>query len=560
MRKVRPQNPYTWAMMSSKVPFLAQDTITKVIPSPVDGWDAISPLAEMDPKRAPILQNWIPRPGYVELRGGYIPWGFTNTSNPVETLMVYNPNDSTTQKMFAASGSVIYDASSSGGFFTSVVTGLASARWQYVNFTPTGDTTVLQCVNGQDAMHQWDGSTWTTPTITGLPVGVTTADFINIFAQKQRLWYIINQSSQAAFMPVGTISGAISGTVDMGSLWPLGGYMVAMADWTIDGGSGPQDYVAFISSMGQISLFSGTDPTNAAAWSLVGTFTASPPIGYRCATSIGSDVAVITLQGVVPISQVLPFDPSADRSVAITARIQNAMAQSAAQAFTNFGWQVITFPAQQLLIVNIPLVENNSQQQYAMNTLTGAWCNITGWNANNFCIFNQNLFWGGNNGLVNQGYVGASDFSQPITADMQCAFNWLDEPGRTKRMTMIQPLLNLGGSLTPTLAIDVDFQTSSAVAPVSSFSGGAQWDVAKWDRALWPTQQVNYTSWLSTEAIGHAMAVRMRVNLLGSSSTNSGVFDVGEFDFATFDSSLSTLLPILQVNAFNSISELGGAI
>jgi hypothetical protein len=44
-------------------------------------------------------------------------------------------------------------------------------------------------------------------------------------------------------------------------------------------------------------------------------------------TKIGSDVGIITQQGVIPLSRALPFDPSAQRSSAITARIQNAMAE-----------------------------------------------------------------------------------------------------------------------------------------------------------------------------------------------------------------------------------------
>src|SRR5712671_4071579 len=93
-----------------KVPFLAPDVQTKVIPVPTDGWDAISPLAEMDPKRAPILDNWIPRPGYVEVRGGYAPFSSTLTTSPVETLMVYR--SPTAEKLFAAASTVIYDVSS----------------------------------------------------------------------------------------------------------------------------------------------------------------------------------------------------------------------------------------------------------------------------------------------------------------------------------------------------------------------------------------------------------------------------------------------------------------
>ena len=193
-------------------------------------------------------------------------------------------------------------------------------------------------------------------------------------------------STVCAFMPTDAIMGAIAGTIDLGANWTKGGYLVSVTDWTVDGGNGPQDYMVFLSNRGQATIYSGTDPTSATAWTLVGTFELAPPIGARCCTQIGSDVAIITQQGVVPLSQALPFDPSAERSVAITARIQNAMAQAAAQGLSLFGWQLITYAPEQVSILNVPQVENNTQVQYVMNTLTGAWCQFTGWNANCFNI------------------------------------------------------------------------------------------------------------------------------------------------------------------------------
>lgn len=538
----------------AKVPFLAPEVATKVIPSPTDGWDAISPLAEMDPKRAPILINWVPRPGYVELRGGYNQFNSIGPSQPVETLMVYRSGS--TEKLFAAAGGVVYDVSTVPA--TVQIPNQTSARLQYVNFTPASSTTVIQCVNGVDTLIQFDGSVWTRPAITGVPGG--TSAIININAQKRRLWYVLKNSTVAAYMPTDAITGPIAGTQDCGALWTKGGYMVHMVSWTVDGGSGPQDYACFISSRGQISIFSGTDPTNSNVWALVGTFDTAPPIGRRCALRIGSDVALITEAGVLPISQVLPFDPGADRSVAITARIQNAMALASIQAKSNFGWQMISFPAQTLALLNIPLTENSSQQQYVMNELTGAWCQFVGWNANCFEIFNDNLYWGGNKGDINQGYIGSSDGGTSIPADMQCAFNWMDEPGKVKRMTMVQPLLNLGGNLTPTMAIDTDFMTSTNVAPVATLTGGAAWDSAVWDSSLWPGLSVNFTQWLSVDAIGHALAIRMRVNVTAPNISSLGEFDIGVFDSAQFDAGSSSILPILFVNAFNTIYESGGAI
>lgn len=543
-----------------KVPFLAPDVETKIIPAPTDGWDAISPLAEMDPKRAPILKNWVPRPGYVEVRQGFFPYNKTGTS-PVETIMVYR--SPTIETMFAAAGSVIYDVST-GGTSTSVVTGLSSARWQYTCFTPTtGSATVLACVNGIDQLREYNGAAWSVPTITGFPPGViSTAQAINIYFAKVRMWLVWKNTTLASFTATAAITGALAGTQDLGPLFTKGGYLVAISDWTIDGGNGPQDYVVFISSRGQIALYAGTDPTNASAWSLVGVFNLAPPMGYRCAYSIGSDVSLITQQGVLPISQALPFDPSADRSVAITARIQNAMAQAAQIGFGEFGWQLMAYPLQQLLILNVPVSENEDQQQFVMNTLTGAWCQFVGWDANCFEIFEDNLYFGDNSGNVNRGYSGLTDNGIAVTVDMQCAFNWFDEPGKVKRMTMIQPLMTTNGTVSPTLAVDVDFGTSQATQPINIVAGGGLWDSAVWDTVMWPNIVSQYINWLTVEAIGHCFAARIHTTLpiTGSVST-VGAFDIGQFDNSVFDAVVSTGSAVaLQVNAFNAILETGGAI
>lgn len=554
MRKVKSIN---------KVPTPAGDVITKVVPVPTDGWDAISPLASMDPKRAPILNNWIPRPGWVELRKGYAPWLFLDDKFPVETLIVRRARGG--EQMFAAVGATIYNVSNSA-VGTVAVTGLNSARWQYVNFTPALGTTVIQCVNGVDTLRQYDGTTWTIPAITGLPGGRTTASIINIHAQKRRLWYVLadgagNGSTVAAFMPTDAITGGIAGTIDLGANWTKGGHLVTITDWTVDGSSGPNDYMVFISSRGQVSIYSGVDPTDATNWTLAGTFDLSPPISLRCATKIGSDVGLITQQGVIPLSQALPYEEGAERSVAITARIQNAMAQAANIGMNLFGWQLISFAPETVAILNVPQVENRTQVQYVMNTLTGAWCQFTGWNANCFEVYNNQLFFGGNTGEINRAFTGSSDFSTPILADMQCAYNYFDAPGRLKRMTAVQPFITAGETIIPYISVDVDFKIQTLNSPIQIVNGGALWDAALWDTSVWFGSIVQTTDWLSAQALGHALAVHLTTHVANISVDGAqAVFDFAFFDEAQFDSGFDTNPSILQVNAFNTILELGGFI
>jgi hypothetical protein len=269
---------------------------------------------------------------------------------------------------------------------------------------------------------------------------------------------------------------------------------------------------------------------------------------------------LITQQGVIPISQALPFDPTSERSVAITARIQNAMANAAINGLTLFGWQLITFPPQQLVILNVPQVENVTQVQYIMNALTGAWCQFTGWNANCFEIFNNQLYFGGNAGQVNQAFIGSSDYTNSIQADMQCAYNYFDAPGNVKRVTMVQPFITAAQTISPSLSVDSDFVIQTQTAGFQILDAGSLWDQGTWDSAVWFGSTTQTTQWLSTEAVGHALAVHMTLNVSTNNSQAAGIFDFTVFDTAEFDQSVTTNPTVLQVNAFNALYELGGVI
>jgi hypothetical protein len=199
-----------------------------------------------------------------------------------------------------------------------------------------------------------------------------------------------------------------------------------------------------------------------------------------------------------------------------------------------------------------------------MNTLTGAWCQFVGWNANCFELFNNNLYFGDNFGNVAFAYQGGSDLFNTINADMQCAFNYFDDPGRIKRMTMVQPLVTVSQPTTLAIGVDTDFGTSTTSAPVSNFSfTGSLWDVGLWDVAQWSGGIINETSFFSVNALGHAMALRIKLNFASGAANPgmNGTFDLGVFDNAVFDSGIfSTSAPVVKINLFNSILELGGLL
>lgn len=545
-------------MFSGKLPQLGPDIESKPVPAPTGGWDAISPLSGMPPEYAVVLDNAVPRPGWVELRGGSAVWEQRFATGPVETLFVYRPPSGVEQLLAAVDGE-IWNISTRDSPVQQEI-GFTSDRWQYVNFTPAGGAAHLIAVNGEDDAQIYNGTTWAAASITGVALNT----LLNVNAHKRRVWFIEKDSTSAWYLATDAIAGAAT-EFELGSLLTKGGYLVAMGTWTVDGGNGPDDLAVFVSSKGQAIVYRGTDPGNSSAWFLVGVFNLPPPIGVRCLQSFGSDLLYISTEGLLPISKALPFDPSGVRSVALTNRILNAMLTAAQLSRTFFGWEVELFPSQSLLLMNVPLTEGALQVQYVMNTLTGAWCRFTGWNANTFAIFNESLYYGNNNGSVILAYAGVSDVISAIAMDIKTAFNYYDDPGRVKDIRMVRPFTVAGGSISPTIGLDVDFGDVDFVAPTSVYlPSGSLWDEALWDVDEWGGTSTGavQNDWQSIGGIGTAIALRIKANVIGE---GAGGFDTAMFDFAQFNSGVVPAasgdnLPILQINSFQITMEHGAAV
>lgn len=481
-------------------------SIGKSAPAPVEGWDAISPLSEMGPKRAIVLDNWFPQPGYVEVRKGYSSWSTgMGATVKIETLMAYNGLATANDKMFGiATDGKIYDCTNNAAASVTSVTGLANARWQYVNYTTSAGTCYLWCVNGVDSARAFDGSTWTTPSVTG----VTSSTIVNLNVFKKFLWGVIVDSMDACYLPLDSIAGAAT-KFPLGAVMQKGGYLVAMATWTRDGGSGPDDFAVFISSRGQVAVYSGTNPTT--DFALVGVYEIAPPIGRRCFTRVAGDVAVLTISGVFPLSKALIQDRAAESAVALTLRINNAMNVYAQSYKGNFGWELTPYPLGTAAILNIPVSENATAYQAVMNTLTGAWCRFTGWNVNCFCVFKDVLYAGGNVGVVYKMWTGSIDGSTQIDAAGQTAFNYFGQPGVSKRFTAVQPLITTDQTVVPQLGISTDFKDNATIStPSASTTASALYDSAIWDTDVYAVEGRSSADWTTAAGVGQCASLHFR--------------------------------------------------
>lgn len=472
---------------------------TLSVPSPVGGWNARDPRAEMKPQDAVILDNFFCTPYDVMLRYGFSNHA-TGMSGTVNTVASYSP-PSGSIKLFAAVGANIYDVSAGGAVGAAVQTGLTSDKWQHVNFGTAGGN-FLFLVNGADAARYYDGAAWTNAAITG----VTPANLINVASFAKRLWFCEKNTLKVWYLPVLSIAGAAT-AIDFSGLFNRGGYIMAMGDWSLDAGYGMDDYAVFVTSEGQVAIYKGTDPSSSTTWALVGVYDIGAPIGHRCLMKYAGDVLVICKDGLAPLSKALMSSRVNSREM-LTDKIQHVMSTYTTTYGANFGWETVLFPQENMVLVNVP-ASSSVSYQLVMNTISGAWSRFTGWNAACFELHGDQLYFGGN-GVVCKAWDTNADNGINISFEAQQSFNYFGNSTQLKQVKMLRPIISTDGSPAIVFGVNTDYDTTAPTG-VPSFTPttAALWDTAKWDADVWGGDLQIKRDWQTAFGLGYCISAHM---------------------------------------------------
>lgn len=346
--------------------------------------------------------------------------------------------------------------------------------------------------------------------------GIDPATCFNINAFKQRVWLVPNNSLSAWYLSASAISGAAT-EFPMAAYYPEGGSLLSIATWTIDAGVGIDDNVCFMSTEGEILVYKGTDPSSSTTFALVGLFRMGNPIGARCQIKYLGDVYVITDSGVAPLSQAILTAQVTIKSD-VTDKIQQAISTAVQSTRSSFGWQLLPYPAQNMLIVNVPGATSSSPNyQFVMNTITGSWCRFLGWNA--FCWEAQgNNIYYGTAGNVYRAWSGTTDHGSAIVAEAIPAFNSFGNSSRIKKFNAARPILLTDGSPTLLGDVNVDFDTT---APTGSLSyapptSAMTWGSMTWGSMVWGGSYTVQKDWQYVGAVGYWGAFHFKVQNNGS--------------------------------------------
>ena len=380
--------------------------------------------------------------------------------------------------------------------------------------TVTGSTTFTYTSTGTTTVSVVVGS-YTVLGIQGGTVGATTYTvnsntFVHINLFKQRLYFTQEDTLKVWYLDTNAIGGDAY-PLDFGSIAARGGYLQAMGTWTLDAGEGADDYAVFITNMGDVIVYLGTDPSDPTKWALKGVWRLGQTYTRRCFYKWSGDLLLLTQDGLVPLASALQSS-RLDPRVNLTDKIYYAISQAADQFSANFGWQIIYFAKQNMLLINIP--NDTGTQQYVMHTITKSWARFTDLAANCWEIHNEDLYFGSSD-FVGKFWDTFADDGQNIKGSVQQAYSYFDARGQLKRFTMVRPIfLTSGGTPTVSVALNVDFETQNSAGAVSfnpALNDPGLWDTGVWDQNTWAGGLQVSKYWQGVTGLGYAGGMYMNI-------------------------------------------------
>jgi hypothetical protein len=380
----------------------------------------------------------------------------------------------------------------------------------------TFNGTFVITVTGASAFTYTSTGTSTATSVTGAYTtigitGVNSNTFINVNLFKNRLYFTQKDTLACWYLDVDAIGGPAS-PLYFGGIARNSGYLQAMGTWTLDAGQGADDYAVFVTSMGEVIVYNGTDPDNADTWVLKGVWQLGQTFARRCFFKWAGDLLLLTQDGLVPLASALQSS-RLDPRINLTDKIFYAVSQAATTYFANFGWQINFFASENMLILNIPIT--NGTEQYVMHSITKSWGRFTGIEAHCWEVSGDADIHFGGNGIIGDFYHIDSDDGNNITAAAQQAYSYFDSPGQLKRFTMVRPTLQSSGGVPNVFCgLSTDFDTEINLGQVS-FNPAAMndgvWDVSEWDNANWAGGLTTTKIWQGVTGLGFTGSINLNV-------------------------------------------------
>jgi hypothetical protein len=402
--------------------------------------------------------------------------------------------------------------------------GTSGATAEIVKVIDNGTTGVLWLTGitgtfqNNEAITDSNGGAATADGVTSLlapaVTGILTSDLSFVWSYKNRLFFVEKDSLDAWYLPVDQIGGALT-KFPLGGVFPRGGSLLFGATWSLDSGAsgGLSEQCVFITTEGEVAVYQGTDPSDAAAWSKVGVYRIGKPLGKNAWIRAGGDLVIATSIGFVPLSQAIQRDYAALSPSAVSYPIEEAWNETVLLRGDD-PWHCEVWPESQLVAV-APPNETEDPVMYVANARTGAWARYTGWRATCMEVWRGRMFFGSTDGLVLEANVTGADADVPYTAAYIPLFDDIRQPaslkiGELARATMRSSVASLNEKITFRSDFDETLATVPDAPPASSTN---EWGTAIWGESVWGASSPVFLTqkWKSIGGTGYAISTLVQI-------------------------------------------------
>jgi len=346
---------------------LAQSNKILYLPPPTGGLNFISPLADMPESDTPYSKNVNPDARYSKCRDGItsVAGADATLSFIASFLMSLNKSDGSIVFLLVDGLGAASSITSSG---VSAVVPASGCPYYWCEFRNR-----IFMAQATKTPRDWDGTTytataWTGPTVTGLT---------NPWSYKGRMYFAYSVSGNQTSVWYGGVS-AITGALTelpLLSIWTKGGYTAFGGTTVLNFGNVTEEFCVFVSSMGEVLVYQGDDPS-ASNWQIVGRFFISPPAHRFSFFYYGGDLHVVTTQSVISVRDLMAGQAATGRFQSLTEKIDPEIAKSASNPFISAIFLRATVSPRENLLYLYAQNSSSGVEEYGffvMNLVTKAW-------------------------------------------------------------------------------------------------------------------------------------------------------------------------------------------
>ncbi len=459
------------------------------VPVPIGGLNTRDDPALMGPMYAQELENLFPGFGTIDNRTGIT--NATDTGSLTNAgLGVFKYNTSNFL-LISADGAIW---SWNGTTLTDIEGGAALASYPFIYFQQFRDRIFMKDDSGQHPVYHWTG---TGNIVASGFAGPTGGDTLlgPMHVYKNRLYFAYRSTlavNPRTALPeiwyggVDAVTGALT-QFSFASVLRQGGYIMFIGSVTRAKDFSEDELFCVVSSSGEVLVYQGEYP-GSASWSIIGKYFVPRPLGVKAFFYFGSDLIIMTIEGAFSMRSVMGGGFQESGSAILNGAITDIIRPSFAADYksSSFGvageidvffdriWTGIHYPLNNQLLLNIA-ESSTTAHQYVMNTVTGAWCKFSGWNALAFAVYKDRLHFITSGTDVFRSVdtvadVNATGSQVSRTEVLRTSYNDLGVPNQEKQFKEVRPTVEQNNGLNITLGVDVDY---NEIPPTSNVTNNA---------------------------------------------------------------------------------------